>query len=97
MDLSPILHDRLFNDFITLFVVINPIGTIPLRRNPRRTYGTTTTIVGKATLRSCGCRDAALFAENLPSPRRYGEKLPVRGKEQERLEGLLEALTRRVL
>ena len=27
---SAILHDRLFNDFITLFVVINPISTIPL-------------------------------------------------------------------
>jgi multiple antibiotic resistance protein len=27
---SAILHDRLFNDFITLFVVINPIGTVPL-------------------------------------------------------------------
>ena len=26
---SAILHDRLFNDFITLFVVINPIGTVP--------------------------------------------------------------------
>ena len=27
---SAILHDRLFNDFVTLFVVINPIGTVPL-------------------------------------------------------------------
>ena len=27
---SAILHDRLFQDFITLFVVINPILTIPL-------------------------------------------------------------------
>ena len=26
---SAILHDRLFNDFITLFVVVNPIGTVP--------------------------------------------------------------------
>lgn len=27
---SAILHDRLFQDLVTLFVVINPIGTIPL-------------------------------------------------------------------
>jgi multiple antibiotic resistance protein len=27
---SALLHDRLFQDFVTLFVVINPIGTVPL-------------------------------------------------------------------
>ena len=27
---SALLHDRLFQDFVTLFVVINPIGNIPL-------------------------------------------------------------------
>jgi multiple antibiotic resistance protein len=30
MELSALLHDRLFKDFVTLFVVINPISTIPL-------------------------------------------------------------------
>jgi multiple antibiotic resistance protein len=27
---NALLHDRLFQDFVTLFVVINPIGTVPL-------------------------------------------------------------------
>ena len=27
---SALLHDRMFQDFVTLFVVINPIGNIPL-------------------------------------------------------------------